>query len=1183
MVQPESSPRPSTIRILHIDDEATPLKYTKAFLERADESFHVESVASPEDALERLKSETFDCVISDFMMSPMDGIEVARRIRESSDIPIILYTGRGSEEVAEAAFRIGIDDYIRKEMNPSHYQVLTRRIIVAVDKHRAERALQRQLKEMQIILDSAPIIIFYKDRENRLVKVNQALVASSGLSMEELVGRDLSEIYPDLADDYWKDDLEVIETGVPILGIIEPLETPEGVRWLITDKIPYRNENDEITGVIGFSSDITEQKRMEEELRRSEERLRGFMDSATEEFRIFDSELNFLDVNNAALVHLGLKKEEVIGRNLKDVNPYVEESGRYDQYLEVIRTGEPLFISEASSGPQAGDRILSISAFKVQEGLGLISTDITETKRFEVRLEALHRHATELTSVESVEEIAEATLNVIEGVFGFQWSDFNVIKDDRIIPLLIQDEALRSNMELPLDGPGIITRAYRTGESQLVHDTRLDDDYVIGRDEGGEEWISELAVPVKIGDEVVAVINVEDKKLGAFTPDDQKLLEVFAEHVASAIDRLEQMSALRTSEDKFRTLLEESRDAILVLDRERYLYGNSKAAELLGFSDPSELIGRDAFEFVAPEDREKVRETTFRRQSGEVVPNRYEFNLVNREGKRIPVEANVSLIEYNGKPASLTINRDITERRRAEEALKASEAKYRSFLEEGLDGVVVTRNGEYLYINQRYAEMLGYSDPSELLGRNTRELIDPRDAELLDAIREQRQRGDMQRFIYEVRSLKKDGSSIWVGVASSGIEFEGNQAVITYARDITERKRMEEDTKQYQKRLEALHSSSFRLSKHDHLNGMFMETLDIIKDVLGFQYLGIAQIKGDEITFDAAVEAYQPGDFRIPLSQPSIVGRVFKTGKPELISDTRHDPDYYFDPEMDEAEQRLSMLAVPVMVEGEVVAVIDVEGVKTGAFSEEDRKILEILADHVASAMERIQSRRRLEELHEQHNRELVDGVQRVSSMVRHDLRGPLQTIMNAAYIAETNPKKISEMMEIIMRSVKHQSDIMEDWKNQDLTETLNTTEEDLSQLISDSLAASLIPSHITVDVNVDPMNVTLDNVKMRRVMDNLIRNAIEAMEDGGRLTISAREAKDEIVIEVTDTGIGIPETEMKNLFKPFYTTKPSGIGLGLTYCRRTVEAHKGTIELESKAGEGTKITISMPKTPEAE
>ncbi|MCW3990202.1 MAG: PAS domain S-box protein [Candidatus Bathyarchaeota archaeon] len=902
MVQPGPSPRPSTIRVLHVDDEQSQLKFTKSFVNLSDSTIHMESVATPEAALRRLKEENFDCIVSDYQMPILNGIELARRIRGFSDIPIIIYTGRGSEEVAETAFTVGIDDYIRKEITPSHYQVLARRIRSAVDKKRAEDKVIQERDLAQKYLDVAGVMLVILDTEGRVMLLNQKGCEILGVSQEEALGKN------------WFDS------------------------FLLSPNV------EEVKGVV-----------------------RELMAGNIEPVRFYE-------------------------------NPVVSSSG-------------------------------------------------------EERIIAWH--------------------------------------------------------------------------NSLLHD-----------DEGNITGI-----------------------------------------LSSGSDITEQ----RRTEEKFRALLDESRDAILVLDNERYLYGNSKAAELLGFSDPSELIGRDAFEFVAPEDREKVREIAFRRQKGEVVPSRYEFNLFNREGKRVPVEVNVSLIEYDGKPASLSINRDITERRRAEEAMKASEAKYRSFLEEGLDGVVVTRNGNYLYINQRYAEMLGYSDPSELLGRNTREVIDPRDAERLDAIREQRQRGDMQRFIYEVRSRKKDGSSIWVGVASSGIEFEGNQAVITYAQDITERKRLEEDTKQYQKRLEALHSSSFRLSKHDHLNGMFMETLDIIKDVLGFQYLGIAQIKGDEITFDVAVEAYYPGDFKIPLSQPSIVGRIFKTGKPELISDTRLDPDYYFGPEMDEAEQRLSMLAVPVMIEGEVVAVIDVEGVETGAFSEEDRKILEILADHVASAMERIQSRRRLEELHEQHNRELVEGVQRVSSMVRHDLRGPLQTIMNAAYVAETNPQRIGEMVEIIMRSVRHQSDIMEDWKNQDLEETLNATEEDLGQLISDSLAASLIPSHITVDVNVDPMNVTLDNVKMRRVMDNLIRNAIEAMEDGGRLTISAREAKDEIVIEVTDTGIGILETEMKNLFKPFYTTKPSGIGLGLTYCKRTVEAHKGIIELESKAGEGTKITISMPKTPEAE
>jgi signal transduction histidine kinase len=101
--------------------------------------------------------------------------------------------------------------------------------------------------------------------------------------------------------------------------------------------------------------------------------------------------------------------------------------------------------------------------------------------------------------------------------------------------------------------------------------------------------------------------------------------------------------------------------------------------------------------------------------------------------------------------------------------------------------------------------------------------------------------------------------------------------------------------------------------------------------------------------------------------------------------------------------------------------------------------------------------------------------------------------------------------------------------------------------------------------------------------MDNIIRNAIEAMGDGGRLTISARDDEREIKIEVADTGIGIPENNMEDIFKPFYTTKPTGMGLGLTFSRRAVEAHKGTIDAESKAGKGTKIKITIPKTPEAE
>jgi len=771
MDRPEPSPGPSTLRILHVDDEATQLDFTKKFLEMADESLKVESVASPEAALERLKGETFDCVVSDFRMSPMDGIEVARRIRETSDIPIILYTGRGSEEVAEAAFTVGIDDYIRKELNPSHYQVLARRIRSAVDKKRAENKVIHERDWAQRYLDVAAVMMVILDTEGRVSLLNQKGCEILGVSQEEALGKN------------WFDS------------------------FLLSPNV------EEVKGV-----------------------FRELMEGSIEPVRFYE-------------------------------NPVVSSSG-----------------------------------------------------------------------------------------------------EERIIAW---------NNSLLLDDKG----------------------------------------------NIIGILS-------------------------SGSDITEQ----RRTEEKFRALLEESRDAIFVLDHEKYLYGNSKAAELLGLSDPSELIGRDAFEFVAPEEREKVREMTFRRQRGEIVPNRYEFTLVNMKGKRIPVEVNVSLIEFDGKPASLAMNRDITER-----------------------------------------------------------------------------------------------------------------------------KRMEEDTRLYQKRLEALHSHVSQLSLAKNIEEIADITLNTMREALGFGYQSFHTLENGVLTTRGTLGG--PSLFPLtPIDGRGITTMAAREARTVLINDVREEPAF-----VKGYLESLSELAVPVISEGKAVVVLNVESEMLGAYDANDQRLMEILADHVASAMERIQSRRRLEELHEQHSRELLDGVQRVSSMVRHDLRGPLQTIMNAAYVAETNPQRTGEMMEIITRSVKHQSDIMEDWKNQDLEETLNITEADLSQLISDALAASLIPSHITVDVNVAPLKVRLDKVKMMRVMDNLIRNATEAMEDGGRLTISAWEAEDEIVIEVSDTGIGIPESEMENLFKPFYTTKPSGVGLGLTYSRRTVVAHKGTIELESKAGEGTKITISMPKTPEAE
>jgi signal transduction histidine kinase len=99
----------------------------------------------------------------------------------------------------------------------------------------------------------------------------------------------------------------------------------------------------------------------------------------------------------------------------------------------------------------------------------------------------------------------------------------------------------------------------------------------------------------------------------------------------------------------------------------------------------------------------------------------------------------------------------------------------------------------------------------------------------------------------------------------------------------------------------------------------------------------------------------------------------------------------------------------------------------------------------------------------------------------------------------------------------------------------------------------------------------------MRRVLDNLVKNAVEAMPDGGKLFIAVRRDADNLVIDVGDTGAGIPEESKERIFSPLYTSKPGGMGLGLTYSKRAVEAHGGSIEFKSDVGLGTTFTIKLP------
>ncbi|TRO47222.1 PAS domain S-box protein [Candidatus Bathyarchaeota archaeon] len=384
---------------------------------------------------------------------------------------------------------------------------------------------------------------------------------------------------------------------------------------------------------------------------------------------------NFIVFNLAFYEILGVDPKELLEGGIQILQDHLPEQEFTEVLAEVMDTGYLREKLLKFSRPDGSERWIVASMSTFNDNLGEttgyegIIRDATEQVNYERQLEALHRHAHELVFVNSLQEIADTTLKITGEVLGFPRGDFSLIEDGMVRPISIKGINIDNNKEIPVDGLSVTVRAYRTREPQLVRDTRKDGDYLPAYIDGEKMSLSELVVPVVLDGEVEAVINLESEEIEAFTEQDMRLLEIFADHVASAIGRLREMERLRESEAKFRTLLEESMDAVTVMVGTRIAYANRQMAELYGL-EPSELIGREIMDLVAPENREMIRARTLNRQRGGEEARRYEFKILRNDGSTLDVETYVSLIEYEGKPASLSFVRSIDERKRMESELR---------------------------------------------------------------------------------------------------------------------------------------------------------------------------------------------------------------------------------------------------------------------------------------------------------------------------------------------------------------------------------------------------------------------------------------------------------------------------------------------------------------------------------
>jgi PAS domain S-box-containing protein len=212
-----------------------------------------------------------------------------------------------------------------------------------------------------------------------------------------------------------------------------------------------------------------------------------------------------------------------------------------------------------------------------------------------------------------------------------------------------------------------------------------------------------------------------------------------------------------------------------------------------------------------------------------------------------------------------------------------------------------------------------------------------------------------------------------------------------------------------------------------------------------------------------------------------------------------------------------------------------------------------------------------------------------IASGIGHELRGPLSTISNAVYllrqILPTSDEATREALDILTRQVEASNRIITSLLTFARPQPPVRRPTDVRAVIDAALAQAALPNTIVIRREFDDTlpEVQADADQLLIVFSNLIRNAVQAMgEHGGTLTISGQRSTvsgqpPAIEIRITDTGTGIPPEIRDKLFQPFFTTKSRGLGLGLALCKLIVEAHGGTIAVESIAGKGTTFTVTLP------
>ena len=325
----------AVVHVLHVDDDPEFGELAATFLEREDDRFVVETVTSVADAFDCLDEAPVDCIVSDYEMPGSDGIEFLEAVREEyPDLPFVLFTGRGSEEVASEAISAGVTDYLQKGSGTSQYAVLANRIANAVEQYRSRRALDASRRRLALFFERSPLGVIEWDDDFTVKRLNDAAEEILGYAEADLRGRGWNVIVSESDEAAVDDVVSELLDGTGGYHSINENVTKEGetivCEWhnrIVTD------EGGDVVAIFSQFQDVTERRRHREEL----ERHRAIIQAAASTIITVDESNTILSANPSVEGTFGYAPEDVVGEPLTTLmadDVAERHTAAFEQYLD---------------------------------------------------------------------------------------------------------------------------------------------------------------------------------------------------------------------------------------------------------------------------------------------------------------------------------------------------------------------------------------------------------------------------------------------------------------------------------------------------------------------------------------------------------------------------------------------------------------------------------------------------------------------------------------------------------------------------------------------------------------------------------------------------------------------------------------------------------------------------------